>query len=713
MDNQEYYTVELLSFFINDSPIPQFLFNPPDDFDVNKPIDEEGHTPLHWASALAAVDVIKILINLNADTLILNNNGMNALSKLIHFSNSFDWKNFHIILPMLKNCLVVPDARQRTPIHYLTELSVVENKINSSSYYINNIMNFIKLQQKQAEKANHENNRQLLQVIINHPDINGETALHIALRLKSIHFVRLLLQNGADMDSVDVHNIPPEILKELEMDNMYDNLALNNYMSMSADAISQENGTANGKANTNATVNAAANTIIDGNSENYNTHSTVNANSNSNANDTEHENVNVSVNMGLGVSMPMGASMNMNMSTVSTLPEQVEDASGASEAGRRGRLPAPKVTTTAFQRDSPVGDITSANDEKNPFLVNRYDTIDDDRGKDTPHTITEQGTPYSQIDNDDINGVDNKENVFDETVKRELNNSKVMNSGITSTPSKGDTRTTNKDISMLDAQNSMTESSSLPKEEEVKFNKSELLTVKPSKVSINQVVDFVNQFPQLISHVLTGLENKNDQLNHNIETINKVDHEIDTLTNKNAKLLKKISSCTTSTCSNANFTKIASSDPKLIEDFTHANLSKLEGKLANDSRKLYDLYERSQALEVAKLVNTEENTIVEEPSQTKSNKLMLAIQLTLLQLTRRKIIEETLQLYIDEDLNTDDFCFDENAVVDTTISNEDVDELRMMKSKLSVYKKLIANICGLPSSDINTGLLNEIEKVLS
>ena len=62
------YVDEILEYFISDSSqIPDFLVNPPKDFDPNIAIDDEGHTALHWASAMGRMRVVKLLFSAGAD----------------------------------------------------------------------------------------------------------------------------------------------------------------------------------------------------------------------------------------------------------------------------------------------------------------------------------------------------------------------------------------------------------------------------------------------------------------------------------------------------------------------------------------------------------------------------------------------------------------------------------------------------------------------
>ncbi|CAI8510000.1 unnamed protein product [Pichia kudriavzevii] len=506
-ENQEYYTSSLLAFFINDAPVPDFLYNPPADFDIDRSIDDEGHTPLHWAAALAAVDVIQLLVQNNANTLRLNNAGMNPLSKLVHFNNSYDWKNFHVILPWLKNCLAVPDSNQRTPLHYVVSLSGVSNKENACHYYFDEIIKFMYQQQRKAEKFNNENqnSRNLVQLLVNHPDTNGDTALDLALKINSKDFVT----------------------------NMWN------------------------------------------------------------------------------------------------------------------------VSNVEFT----------------------------------------QSTSIMLQDTDD------KENTFTQIPSNEIEHSHLNEQVNTSTPQKPD----NKNI--------------LPKISPKVVVKKEaddgsLLVIEPSRISMPEINNFVKSLPSMVLELKNTLDNKIDHVNYNVETINKLDSQINSLSHKNAKLLKKISKAVNHD-SSVDFTKLSSSDNDAIENFVNSKLVQLEFSLNEKSEKLTNYAERLQALVVANLVKHEEEIIKENFSrgaQSTNELVVSALKLSLLQIKRRKMINLMLQFFLDYE--NGDVQLNKN--IDNSIFvDQKVDTTLITESKIPIFKKLISTLCRLSTSDINTDFLCDIEKMLT
>lgn len=244
-DGFDYYTERLLTFFSNeDEPVPDFLLNPPDDFDVNKPIDNEGHTPLHWASALALPDIVELLISKGSNPLLLSNAGMNSLSKLIHFTNAYDTKNFYELLMLLRQCLIVPDAKGRTPLHYLVELSMDPEKYDCLRYYFDNIVTFVKGQQQEVDKISDANmpRKNLLSILINHEDNNGDTALMITLKIGSYDFSRWLIEQGGIFDAQDYSRIPPDLLKLMKLHSSNQAFTAQNGTRTFTGNVSEQNG---------------------------------------------------------------------------------------------------------------------------------------------------------------------------------------------------------------------------------------------------------------------------------------------------------------------------------------------------------------------------------------------------------------------------------------------------------------------------------------
>lgn len=186
-DHQGRYAEVLLQYFIADSvSMPSILVNPPADLDFNLIIDEEGHTPLHWAVAMARTKVVRLLVQHGADVFRVNNQGQTALMRSVLFTNNFDMKTFPSLLEILQKTIFTIDNNDQTVFHHVASTAGMRGKVHASRYYMECLVE--KLIQHPSELAS----------IINVRDSAGDTALIIAARVGNKKVVRLLMDAGAD-----------------------------------------------------------------------------------------------------------------------------------------------------------------------------------------------------------------------------------------------------------------------------------------------------------------------------------------------------------------------------------------------------------------------------------------------------------------------------------------------------------------------------------
>ncbi|KAA8896652.1 hypothetical protein DIURU_005664 [Diutina rugosa] len=190
------YSAQLLKFFAeDDAEIPYFIHNPPYDFNINEPIDDEGHTPLHWAASIGNYHMIYLLVQKGANILAVNSFGLNPLSKLISFNNCYELKNFPQVLELMDKCLSNTDINGRTPLHYLCQFAKVPSKLDSLKYYLAICLNKLRVLSSANDQV-----VDLMANVINHQDVNGDTCLHLAAKSRSAEVCSMLLQVGARDD---------------------------------------------------------------------------------------------------------------------------------------------------------------------------------------------------------------------------------------------------------------------------------------------------------------------------------------------------------------------------------------------------------------------------------------------------------------------------------------------------------------------------------
>lgn len=191
-DEPSFYAQKLLDYFVSDSAdVPDILTNPPDDFDIDVIVDEEGHTSLHWAAAMARLRVVTLLISQGADIFRVNYRGQTALMRAVLFTNNFDSKSFGSLLDVLQKTIFNIDKNDQTVFHHIASTAGWRGKVHASRYYMECLI------------AKLSSNRQELIAILNVQDVYGDTALTIAARIANKKLVKLLLDAGASPDIVN------------------------------------------------------------------------------------------------------------------------------------------------------------------------------------------------------------------------------------------------------------------------------------------------------------------------------------------------------------------------------------------------------------------------------------------------------------------------------------------------------------------------------
>lgn len=179
--------------------LPPQMYHPPSNFDINFEIDDQGHTPLHWATAMANVPLIKLLIALNANALQCNLRGFNCITKSAFYNNCYKADTFSEIVSILRICLITPDNNGRLPLHYLVELSVNKSKdpvvIN---FYLDTIIHNLG-----------QEDYTLLRMCLNFQDSMGNTVLHLAALNLNLELCNKLCYLGSSMDITNCDNETP------------------------------------------------------------------------------------------------------------------------------------------------------------------------------------------------------------------------------------------------------------------------------------------------------------------------------------------------------------------------------------------------------------------------------------------------------------------------------------------------------------------------
>lgn len=180
----------LMSIFLDDDPnkFPMLLSEPgTEELDVNIAIDEQGHSALHWAAALAKTTIAEILIEKGADINRGNSAGETPLVRATLVTNSGESQTFPKLLSLLASSIPCVDPQGRTVLHHIALTSGIKGRASTSRYYAEHVLEYI---------ARYLGGR--FDQIINVQDVNGDTAINIAARVGNKPIVKMLIAAGAN-----------------------------------------------------------------------------------------------------------------------------------------------------------------------------------------------------------------------------------------------------------------------------------------------------------------------------------------------------------------------------------------------------------------------------------------------------------------------------------------------------------------------------------
>jgi transcription factor MBP1 len=206
------YSQDLLDYFVQSKveELPAVLLHPPADFDVNAPIDDEGHSALHWASAMGRLTVVRILCELHADIYQANNEDQIPLVRSIMFTNNYDNQCFTDLIAYLRPSIVHRNKSGRTVFHQIAIMTSHRSKWPASKYYLDALI-------KDLCGSSTQDQLQRLKQVLDYQDVNGDTAITICARNQARKFCRLLIRANADIRISNAHGrTAEEYIQEYE-----------------------------------------------------------------------------------------------------------------------------------------------------------------------------------------------------------------------------------------------------------------------------------------------------------------------------------------------------------------------------------------------------------------------------------------------------------------------------------------------------------------
>lgn len=181
------YGDQLLDYFMTVGDAPEAARVqppvPPPNFQVNRPIDDQGNTALHWAAAMGDLEIVQDLINRGADVRALSVHEETPLVRAVLFTNNYEKKTFPALVNLLQENITFRDWFGATVFHHLAETTRSKGKWKSAKYYCEVLL----------QKLRDSYSREDLDMLLSCQDSNGDTPALVAARNGNFRLTHLFL----------------------------------------------------------------------------------------------------------------------------------------------------------------------------------------------------------------------------------------------------------------------------------------------------------------------------------------------------------------------------------------------------------------------------------------------------------------------------------------------------------------------------------------
>ena len=181
--------------------------------DLDTPLDTSANTALHWASTLARVPIMRMLIAKGANIYQGNAANQTALMATVQVKNSYDFGLFPEILEILGGLIDIRDTTGRTVLHHIAISSGIKGRAAAAKYYLESLLEFTVKQGSNpsqlftdvgGQKKPAMNLTRFMSTVVNAQDKNGNTALNLVARVGSRAIINQLEEVGADFEIANV-----------------------------------------------------------------------------------------------------------------------------------------------------------------------------------------------------------------------------------------------------------------------------------------------------------------------------------------------------------------------------------------------------------------------------------------------------------------------------------------------------------------------------
>ena len=169
------YADALLDYFVLGEGNAPYAMSPPElpkTYQVDRSIDTQGHTALHWAAAMGDIDIVRDLLNRGANPKVRNVRGETPMIRACLFANCYEKGTMPKLVHLLYSTISITDNFGGTVFHHVGYTAHSGTKTSRARHYLDVLLN------KLFETASkHE-----AMMCLNARDHRGDTALHVAAR---------------------------------------------------------------------------------------------------------------------------------------------------------------------------------------------------------------------------------------------------------------------------------------------------------------------------------------------------------------------------------------------------------------------------------------------------------------------------------------------------------------------------------------------------
>ncbi|RAO64917.1 uncharacterized protein BHQ10_000929 [Talaromyces amestolkiae] len=181
------YGDQLLDYFMTVGDAPEAAKVqppvPPVNFQVDRPIDDQGNTALHWAAAMGDLEIVQDLLRRGANIQAISVHEETPLVRAVLFTNNFEKKTMPSLVNLLQDNLTFRDWFGATIFHHLAETTRSKGKWKSARYYCEVLL----------QKIRDTLPPQELDMLLSCQDSNGDTPALVAARNGNFRLTSLFL----------------------------------------------------------------------------------------------------------------------------------------------------------------------------------------------------------------------------------------------------------------------------------------------------------------------------------------------------------------------------------------------------------------------------------------------------------------------------------------------------------------------------------------